>query len=116
MPNPEEETAVNRIAAELLMPAGAISRALEARGRDIRYPRWRIVQSIARTFEVSTTALAFRLLELPKVNAISLRINIQGRGPRFPFDRSEGTSIRLVMELNTRWNDYGGRHKRPPGT
>jgi Zn-dependent peptidase ImmA (M78 family) len=109
VPNPEEETAVNRIAAELLMPAGAISRALEVRGRDICYPRWRIVQSIARTFEVSTTALAFRLLELPKVNAISLRINIQGRGPRFPFDRSEGTSIRLVngieYEMERLWRE-----------
>ncbi len=107
--NPEEETAVNRIAAELLMPTEAISKALEVHGRDIRSRRWRAIHSIARAYEVSTTALAFRLLELPNVNAVSLRINIEGRGPRFPFDRSEGTSIRLAngieYEMERLWRE-----------
>jgi Zn-dependent peptidase ImmA (M78 family) len=103
----EEETAVNRIAAELLMPAMFIVDELVRRQRDGDRPCWRTVHALSKLYSVSASAMALRLLELPTLHAISLRINIEGSGSRFPFDRSEGSQIRLLngveFEMERLW-------------
>jgi Zn-dependent peptidase ImmA (M78 family) len=103
----EEETAVNRIAAELLMPATFIVDELARRQRDGDRPCWRTVHALSKMYSVSASAMALRLLELPTLHAISLRINIEGVGSRFPFDRSEGCTIRLLngieFEMERLW-------------
>jgi hypothetical protein len=115
----DEETAVNRIAAELLMPVAGVSTELANRERRGEMPSWRMIGALARQYQVSTTAMAFRVLELPGVNAISLRITIDGCGPKFPFDRSEHSPIRLVngveYEMERLWCDArkSARHTVP---
>ncbi len=53
--------------------------------------------------------MAFRMLELPSLRAISMRISIDGHAPQFPFDRSENSAIRLVngveFEMERLWRD-----------
>ena len=81
----EEETVVNRIAAELLMPASAIVSELRQREDDGECPSWRMIDDLTCRFKVSRSAMAFRILEVPHIWAISLRINIEGRGPQYPW-------------------------------
>ena len=104
-----EEAAVNRIAAELLMPASFILDELESRELRGMRPSWRTVNDLSRLYHVSSTAMAFRILELCDVIAISIRVNIEGCGPRFPFDRSEGSAIHLVngveFEMERLWRE-----------
>lgn len=103
----EEETAVNRIAAELLMPATFIVDELVRHQRAGGRPCWRTVHSLSKMYGVSASAMAFRFLELPTLHAISLRINIEGLASRFPFDRSEGCQLRLLngveFEMERLW-------------
>lgn len=53
--------------------------------------------------------MAFRLLELESLYAISLRINIDGMGPHSPFSCSEQHFIQLAngaaFELDRIWRD-----------
>jgi Zn-dependent peptidase ImmA (M78 family) len=65
-----EEIAVNRIAAELLMPEPLIRGALRARS-----PSWIEIWALRRIFWVSTTALLRRILELSDLPAIFFRID-----------------------------------------
>lgn len=105
----EEETVVNRIAAELLMPASTILNELRQRQLGREYPSWKLIADLSSTFKVSRSAMAFRILEVPHIWAISLRINIEGRGPLFPLDRSEGSRLRLVngveFEMERLWRE-----------
>lgn len=71
--NPIEERASNRIAAELLMPESRFVRALEARPVS-----WRSIVQLGAMFVVSQEAVAYRILEVPHVRAIFLKIDVQG--------------------------------------
>jgi Zn-dependent peptidase ImmA (M78 family) len=91
-----EELTVNRIASELLMPQHMILR--ELRLREVRGdpPGWRAVCALRHRFEVSDSAMALRMLEIQGLHAILFRVNIEGNGPKFPCDRSEGTRFTLA--------------------
>lgn len=67
--NVAEEIAANRIASELLMPEGAVIRRIQD-----RQPRWDIIVSLAKQFDVSLTAMALRVLELRGFLAMFVRI------------------------------------------
>lgn len=107
--DPQEETAVNRIAAELLMPAKFIWNELAKREQRGELPSWKIINALRQTYQVSASAMAFRTLELSSLRAISMRISIDGHAPQFPFDRSEDSAIRLVngveFEMERLWRD-----------
>jgi len=65
-----EEAAVNRIAAELLMPETLLRNHLRS-----RHSSWDLVWGIRRRFAVSTMALLLRILEMPRLPAIFVRVN-----------------------------------------
>lgn len=100
-----EEKAVNRIAAELLMPASLLVEDLCKQRTTV----WDSVYRLSRQYRVSSSAMAFRLLELDALYAISLRINIDGMGPHSPYSYSEQHPIRLVngidFELDRIWRE-----------
>jgi Zn-dependent peptidase ImmA (M78 family) len=64
-----EEAVVNRIAAELLMPERLLRNVLRS-----RQGSWDLVWQIRRRFSVSTMAVLLRILELPGVPSIFIRI------------------------------------------
>ncbi len=65
-----EEAAVNRIAAELLMPETLVRNHLRT-----RQGSWDLVWQIRRRFRVSTMAFVLRLLELANLPAVFFRIS-----------------------------------------
>lgn len=103
--NPGEEKAVNRIAAELLMPSSLLVEEV----REKRTNAWNTVFRLARQYRVSTSAMAFRILELPSLYAVSLRVNIDGMGLHLPYTCSEHQRIHLIngidYELDRVWRD-----------
>ncbi len=100
-----EEKAVNRIAAELLMPASMLVGELD----ELRHEVWNTVFRLARQYRVSSSAMAFRLLELQPIYAVSLRVNIDGMGPHLPYTCSERHRIQLIngidFELDRIWRE-----------
>lgn len=100
-----EEKAVNRIAAELLMPVSTLVHELNDRRDEV----WNTVFRLARQYRVSSSAMAFRVLELSDLFAVSLRINIDGMGPHLPYTCSEHHRIGLVngveFELDRIWRE-----------
>jgi Zn-dependent peptidase ImmA (M78 family) len=105
----DEETVVNRVASELLMPAHTILDDLRRRWFRHERPSWGIIGQLSQIYKVSRSAMAFRILEIPDITAISLRINLEGRGPQYPLDRSEGRRIRLLngveYEIERLWRE-----------
>jgi hypothetical protein len=70
----EEERAANQIAAELLMPEDVIRRKLRRHMKSGWYPSWRFLVSLSDFFDVSLSAIAFRLLEIRCAYTVLLRI------------------------------------------
>lgn len=104
-----EEMVVNRIAAEILIPELIVSREIQRDFREGRLPRWSFVFHLAKRFNVSCTAMALRLLELPSINAVSFRVNIEGLGQHNPFCSTENKWMRLVngvdYEMDRVWRE-----------
>ncbi|MBB3205520.1 Zn-dependent peptidase ImmA (M78 family) [Rhodopirellula rubra] len=104
-----EEMAVNRIAAELLIPELIVSREIRRDFGEGRLPRWSFVFHLAKRFNVSCTAMVLRLLELPSINAISFRVSIEGLGQHNPFCSTENKWMRLAngvdYEMDRVWRE-----------
>jgi len=119
--SPEEETAANRIASELLMPVRLVRGALAAQGHATTR-RWGTIAALRHYFDVSRTAMAIRMLEIPGLDALLFRINVEGRGSRFPFDLSENARFRLLRtenyETDRLWRETrrSNRHRVPINT
>jgi Zn-dependent peptidase ImmA (M78 family) len=112
-----EERAVNRIASELLMPERSI-RDLLSKHR----PTWSSFVEIARHFDVSLMALAWRIVDTPGVPAVWLRVRYDVAGslhhqclashsPQVEFDRPIRTFLdenvnRLLTEKRIRLSAY----------
>jgi hypothetical protein len=104
-----EERAVNRIAAELLLPEPWFRNELLRHAREGRRPSWAFVGELARLFQVSEDAIAFRVLEIPRLVSVLFRVGVNGTGPRFPFSQSADASFRLARnpdyEVDRLWRE-----------
>lgn len=107
-----EEMAVNRIAAELLIPESIVSKAIRDDYANGYLPRWSFVFQLARGFGVSCTAMIFRLLELSSINAVSFRVNIDGLGQHNPFGATEHKRLRLVNGVDYEMDRVWRQSKR----
>jgi hypothetical protein len=114
-----EERAVNRIAAELLVPETYFQGELLRHTREGKAPSWAFVRELARLFQVSEDAIVFRLLEMPQLVSVLFRVGVNGTGPRFPYSQSENASFRLARnadyELDRLWREArrSNRHRVP---
>ncbi len=107
----EEELAVNRIAAELLMPEPLLRNSIQA-----RRPSWSAIWQLRTIFAVSTTALLRRILELPGLPAVFFRIDCSdtmsplqhrcqtSRQPTVLFGRSIEEEVRLILAAAEKGN------------
>jgi Zn-dependent peptidase ImmA (M78 family) len=96
-----EEYAVNRIAAELLMPAPLLRRRIQSQP-----PSWSLLWQIRSQFSVSTSALLRRLLELPDLPTVFFRIDCSNHSsfrcqtserPQISFGRPLDKEIGLIL-------------------
>ena len=69
----DEEAAANRVAAELLMPEEMLNEHLSQ-----RQPCWSSVAAIRGAFNVSTTALLRRIVELSSIDGIFIQVTKNG--------------------------------------
>lgn len=72
-----EESIANRIAAELLMPEQCLRHYLAT-----MRPSWDSVMTMRSVFQVSTTALVLRLMDIKSVTAIRFRVACPMNDPR----------------------------------
>lgn len=91
-----EELAVNRIAAELLMPEDSVVRFVARWDADGKRPGWRAVSAMRRLFDVSESAAALRVLEIGGLDAVLFRVNLEGAATRYPYDRSAHGGVSIV--------------------
>lgn len=94
----DEEAAANRVAAELLMPQEMLSHHLSK-----RQPCWNNIAAIRGAFNVSTTALLRRIVEVWSADAIFVQApNTGGNGCsgfNFTCRASENPSLRFLRPM-----------------
>jgi hypothetical protein len=104
-----EERAVNRIAAELLIPESCFQGAILRHTREGKRPSWAFLRGLSRLFHVSEDAIAFRALEMPRLMSVLFRVGVNGTGPCSPYSHSENVSLRLARnadyELDRLWRE-----------
>lgn len=88
-----EERTVDRIAAELLLPEALLTKLLCERTQKGEN-RWDSINALRHCFHVSTSTLALRILELPRLVSVLFRIREQSRG--FQCSVTEGRDIQFL--------------------
>ncbi len=95
-----EERAANRIAAELLMPEPWFQMEFIRREYEGKRPSWAFIKELARQFRVSEDAVIYRVLEMPRLAAVLVRVCINGTSPRFPYNFSENALFQLAYNVS----------------
>lgn len=95
----DEETLVDMVAAEILLPRNELLHAI----RNNQFRSWELVNYLHHTYQVSYTATIRRLLDLPEVVGIWLA----GNGASYLSMSGWGSnSVLQVEHLNQIWRDF----------